>query len=230
MINNPLSTIVPDAVKDYNVIETNWLIKRWFSVDITRLQNWYSELIEQYGDWRWEYGKHKYMWKYDLQEKIGEFFQPSTAWIMLTWGNDVQGPVPWLRTIAKEEYYADMPRNESAYRECLFGYAKEIITQFPIPASDIQVAIHTPGTRLPQHQDSPDQMRFHIPIHTDNRARFVINGHDVHLPADGWVYLVNTSYLHETNNASDIDRVHIYGNVFTEDIMNLNLNELETFL
>lgn len=230
MVNNPLAKIVPDAVSDYEVIQTDWLIKRWLPVDTKRLQEWYAELLERYGDWKWEYGRHKYMWKYDPQEKIGEYFQPDTAWIMMTWGKDVKGPVPWLRTITKDEYNSPMPKDESSYRECFFGYAKEIITQFPIPAGEIQVAIHTPGTRLPQHQDSPDKLRFHIPIHTHEDARFVINGHDIHIPADGWAYLVNTSYLHETNNKSNIDRVHVYGNVYTSDVFSLNLDQMETFL
>lgn len=230
MAVNPLSKIVPDAVSDYETIETDWLIKRWLPVDTEKLKDWYAELLKRYSDWKWEYGRHKYMWKYDPHEKIGEFFQPDTAWIMMTWGADVKGPVPWLRTITKDEYYAPMPKDESAYRECFFGYAKEVITNFPIPAEEIQVAIHTPGTRLPQHQDSPEKLRFHIPIHTDEKARFKIDGNDVHLPADGWVYLVNTTYLHETNNSSDIDRVHIYGNLYTSDVMKLDLNSLETFL
>jgi hypothetical protein len=227
---NSLSKIVPDAIRDYPIIETEWLVKRWLPVDTTRLIDWYNDLVSEYQSWIWTYGKHKEMWKYDVNEKLGEHLKPDTGWLMLTWGDNTEGPVPWLRTIAKDEYAVPMPKYDLSPRKCFTGYALDFIKSFPVQATDIQVAIHSPGTKLPQHQDEPDCFRFHIPIITHPDARFIINGHDIHLPADGWVYLVNTSYPHETINNSEIDRVHIYGNVPTVDILSQNLNQMETIV
>jgi len=168
------------------------------------------------------------MWKYDPQEKIGEYFQPDTAWIMLTWGDDTQGPVPWLRTITKDEYNAQMPGDHLSPRECFKGYMLDMISKFPMTASDVQVALHTPGTKLPPHQDSPEKFRFHIPILTNANAKFIINGKETHLPADGWIYIVNTTYPHYTDNQGDTTRVHIYGAIDTEQTLNLNLSNCET--
>jgi len=238
--NNKLSNEV-DCIINYDVVETDWLIKRWIKIDQDKIQQWYADLLVNYEDWKWSYGKHKGMWKYDPQELIGNHMKDDTSWIMLTWGDDTKGPVPWLRYIAKSEYDTYMPRNidfeefgvvdnQLGARECFTGYAREIINNMPAGPHDIQVAIHTPGTKLPQHQDMPDKLRFHIPIQTNEKARFIINGHDVHIPADGWVYLVNTSYLHHTDNQSNTDRVHIYGAVWTHQLLDLNLNDMETFL
>jgi len=229
MSNNPLSSVV-DCIKDYPIIETDWRIKKWFKIDIERLNQWYESLIDQYGTWKWEYGKHNYMWKYDPNPNLEYGFQSDTAWIMLTWGNDQEGPVPWLRSIAKEEYNTNMPHDQLGARKCFFGYGLEIIKNMPIPAYDIQVAIHTPNTKLPRHQDSPEKFRFHIPIKTNEHARFIIDSIDVNLPADGWVYLVNTTYLHHTENCGTTDRIHIYGGVMTDAVMSLDLNKLETLI
>jgi hypothetical protein len=231
---NPLSSKV-DCITDYPVVDTGWIIKKWFPVDQQKIINWYHATKKEYEDWFWTYGKHKDMWKYDANKLTGNGIQEDTSWLMLTWGDDRKGPVPWLRYIAKPEYDAVMPRNinnESlGARECCTGYALEIFNSMPCPPHDIQIAVHSPGTKLPPHQDGDDKFRFHIPIITDNAARFIINGHDLHLPADGWCYLVNTTYLHSTENHSSIDRIHIYGNIWTKDVLSLNnLDDLETIL
>jgi hypothetical protein len=140
-MQSKLTEIVPDAIKEYPVVETNWLIKRWIKVDQCQLLDWYEQLLTEYSDWKWEYGKHKYMWKYDPQEKIGEHFQPDTSWIMLTWGDDTPGPVPWLRTITKDEYNVQMPSRSLSPRKCFTGYALDLISKFPITATDVNVLI-----------------------------------------------------------------------------------------
>lgn len=229
MHQNPLAHAV-DCIKDYPIIETDWRIKRWHKIDIDQLTLWYYKLLADYEDWKWVYGQHKDMWKYDPNPDIGNVLQPDTAWIMLTWGDDRPGPVPWLRYIAKEEYTTNMPHDHLGARECFKGYGLEVIKNFPIPAYDIQVAIHTPNTKLPPHQDSPEKFRFHIPILTNPEAKFIIDGHTVHLPADGWVYIVNTTYMHHTENLGTTDRVHIYGGVMTNDVLNLDLTSMETLI
>jgi len=232
-----------DVIFNYDVLELGWLIKKWFRYDQTLLKEWYNDLLLNYDDWKWKYGEHKYMWKYDPLSQLGNdaHLENDTSWIMLTWGDNKVGPVPWLRTLVKDEYNAAMPRNTSesklvkepeslGARECFYGYAKQVIEEMSCGPHDIQVAIHTPNTKLPQHQDTPDKLRFHMPIITNTDARFIINGNDIHLPADGWCYLVNTSYLHSTHNKGNTDRVHIYGAVWTHNILDCDLTQCETVL
>jgi hypothetical protein len=227
----------PDQVNcivNYDIIDTDWTVKKWFQCDQEKLIEWYKSFIKDYSDWKWTYGVHKDQWQYDPQDKIGNFIKEDTAWIMLTWGDDQKGPVPWLRYIAKPEYTSQMPKNlnkeDLGARECFKGYAREIIDSMPCRPHDIQVAIHTPGTQLPPHQDLPDNFRFHIPVLTHPDATFIIEGKEIHIPADGWCYLVNTSKLHSTNNRSDIDRVHIYGSVWAHQVLELDLENLEIII
>lgn len=238
---NPLSKEV-DCITDYPIVDTGWIVKKWFRVDLEKLLEWYKNLTDEYQDWIWTYGKHKDMWKYDANEKTGGGIQEDTSWLMLTWGDDRKGPVPWLRYIAKEEYDCRMPQNTTyskemggyteglGARECLKGYGLEILEKMPIPPHDVQVAIHTPGTKLPPHQDGHDKFRFHIVLKTNPDARFIINGQDIHLPADGWCYIVNTTYLHSTDNKGSEDRIHIYGNIWLKDVMKLELENCETVI
>lgn len=223
---NPLAEIV-DCISDYPIVDTGWIIKPWFKIDLERLRSWWDKTRVDYQDWIWTYSKHKYMWKYDPNEQLGKFMQDDTSWLMLTWGDNTKGPVPWLRYVAKPEYDTRMPTNNEqeglGARECCNGYMLEILNSMPAPPHDVQIAIHSPGTKLTPHQDGHDKFRFHIPIYTDKHSRFIINDQDIHLPADGWCYLVNTTYLHSTDNKSDIDRIHVYGNVWVEDILKLNL-------
>jgi hypothetical protein len=234
--NNPLAEKLDDCVFDYPIIDTGWIIKRWFKVDLEKLKEWHKETMNRYSDWVWRYGTHKYMWKYDPQKTVGKFFQPDTGWLMLTWGDDTKGPVPWLRTITKDEYNATMPQNRADHnqglgpRECCFGYGLEIFENMPIPPHDIQFSIHTPGTKLPPHQDEPDKIRFHIAVETNPEAMFIINGTELHIPADGWCYIVNTTYLHSTDNRGSTDRVHIYGDIWMHDVVTLDLSNCETIL
>ncbi len=233
-ILNPLSEKV-DCITNYPIIDTGWIIKKWFQVDQQKLIDWYYKTKTEYKEWFWKYGEHKNMWRYDPNDSTGNGLQNDTSWLMLTWGNDTKGPVPWLRYIAKPEHDADMPKNTNGEplgeRECCTGYALEIFNIMPCPPHDIQIALHTPGTKLPPHQDGDNKFRFHIPIITNPDARFIINGHDIHLPADGWCYLVNTTYLHGTENRGTTDRAHIYGNIWLKDVIKLsNLNDLEKVL
>jgi len=240
LIPNNYQSQFPDQVNciiNYDIIDTNWTIKKWFQYDQEKLVQWYENFINEYSDWKWTYGLHKDQWQYDPQDSIGNFMKEDTSWIMLTWGDDRKGPVPWLRYIAKPEYTSHMPKNLSTIdsndlgaRECFKGYAREIIESMPGGPHDIQVAIHTPGTKLPAHQDLPDNFRFHIPILTHPDATFTVEGTEIHIPADGWVYLVNTSRLHSTDNRSNMDRVHIYGSVWAHKILELDLEKLETIL
>lgn len=229
MANNPLTEKV-NCIKDYDELNTGWLIKRWLPINQEKINDWYDNVVNDYSDWIWTYSEHKNMWEYDPNDKLGKFMADDASWLMLTWGDDTKGPVPWMRAIAKDGLKPTMPHDSLGARECFNGYALDFISQMPARARDIQVSIHTPGTSLPPHQDSPEKLRFHIPIKTNEAATFTIDGNEVHIPADGWVYLVNTTYLHSTNNLGDQSRVHIYGGVLTEDVLRLDLQNCETFL
>jgi len=82
------------------------------------------------------------------------------------------------------------------------------------------VTIHTPGTKLITHQDAPDKIRVHIPIHTNADSNWIIGGKEYHMEV-GWAYLVNTTIPHSVENKGTTDRIHLYGKVWTDDCRKL---------
>ena len=80
------------------------------------------------------------------------------------------------------------------------------------------VTIHTPGTKLITHQDNPDKIRVHIPIHTNEDSNWIIGDEEVHMEP-GWAYLVNTTIPHSVENKGSTNRIHLYGKVWMEDLL-----------
>jgi len=59
------------------------------------------------------------------------------------------------------------------------------------------------------HQDLTK--RLHIPLITNENCFLLLDKQAVHLPADGSVYIVDTTKFHTAINASLEDRIHIIG-------------------
>jgi len=55
--------------------------------------------------------------------------------------------------------------------------------------------------------------RIHIPVYTNDNCMFIVDDQVYRLPADGSVYLVDTTVKHTAINASFEERTHIIGNV-----------------
>jgi hypothetical protein len=59
------------------------------------------------------------------------------------------------------------------------------------------------------HQDW--SKRFHIPIKTNDKCFFILDGEVIHLKADGSCYLIDTTKKHTALNGSREDRLHLVG-------------------
>lgn len=57
--------------------------------------------------------------------------------------------------------------------------------------------------------------RIHIPLITNEKCFLLIENQSYHLPADGSVYLINTTLYHTALNGTrgTFDRIHIVGNI-----------------
>ena len=216
-------------IRTFTKIDLGWTVKRWFQIDLEKLRAWYSELEENYSDWKFIQGEHSYMWKEDPTDPTAEFghrFMPDTAWYNLCWNpTNIEGPLPPERSNTKSEYREAEDLNELCPRKCFNGYALEICEQIQKQAriKKVLISIMTPGTFLREHQDAPDKLRFHISIHNNTDAHWIINGEEIRIPDDGWIYLVNTSLPHTVWNDGNEPRVNLYGKIFTEDVIKLGL-------
>jgi len=208
-------------LQKYEIIDTGWKIKPWVKIDIEKLKSWYTNLEQQYGDWKFIYSNHKHMWEKDPGDATGingHVFQPDTSWYTLCHNSNIEGPLPPERSMSLPEYQ-DVDDHNLNPRKCFNGYGLDVVRNLPVRSKRVVVSITTPGTKLAMHQDQPDKIRFHITLKTNNRFKWVIDGEDIDIPEDGWIYLVNTSLPHYIHNTGDTDRISMYGKVWTNDVL-----------
>lgn len=205
-------------IQTYPSVDLGFEVHRFMQVDISKLRNWYENLEKNYADWKFIYSKHKYMWREepgDPEGITGHVLKDDTAWYTLCWNGTETGPLPPERGQAKKEFQ-DVDEDLLYPREIFNGYALDLVNSLPIRSKRWLVTIHTPGTRLIEHQDSPDKIRIHIPIYTNDKSLWVINNKEYHLEP-GWAYVINTSLPHSVFNNGDTPRIHLYGKIWIEE-------------
>ena len=208
-------------IEKYDPVDLGFKIKILFKVDTDQLLNWYQNLEDRFSDWKFVIGENHHVWKepiVDPKAKTGHYLPDDAAYYTLCWNSDAPGPMPFEQGMAKLEY-RDNDNDELNPRKCFDGYALELVKSLPFRSKKWLVTIHTPGTKLITHQDAPDKIRIHIPILTNNKSNWIIDGEKYHMEP-GWAYLVNTTLPHSVENAGITNRVHLYGKVWTEEIMN----------
>ena len=75
-----------------------------------------------------------------------------------------------------------------------------------------------PRSTLSWHKDP--EPRLHIPIITNYGCRMVIEDRAYHMPADGSVYLTNTTKYHNFFNGGEEDRIHIVATLPNSNVFN----------
>ena len=207
-------------IQVYPRIETGWKVKELFDVDVGKIIDWYEDLETNWQDWKFIHGKHaKKMWKMDICDptgKTGHILPDDSAWYILCQNSDKPGPFPPEQSVAHPDYKDD-DNDELNPRKNFYGYGLDIVENLSFKSKKWMVTIHTPGTKLITHQDSPDKFRVHIPIETNDESFWIIDGEEFHMKP-GKVYLVNTSLPHSVENKGDTNRIHLYGKVWARDI------------
>ena len=209
-------------IQEYPIVNLGWKVLPWFQVDLDKLRTWYADLENKYSDWKFIYGDTKHIWIEDIGDPngvVGHRLMPDTSYYTLCWNSDEPGPKPFEQGQAKPEY-KDNDNGKLNPRKCFDGYALDIVKELPVRSKKWLVTIHTPGTKLIDHQDSPDKIRVHIPIYTNNESNWVIDGEEFHMEP-GWAYLVNTTLVHSLENKGTTNRIHLYGKVWTDDVQQL---------
>lgn len=107
----------------------------------------------------------------------------------------------------------------------------EIKDAFPAPVLDMVLARIDAGGWIKEHRDfsggTPMGVgRFHIPIVTDPKVEFMVDGDKLYL-APGEVWNLDTSYVHSVTNRSDVDRIHLIIDVRLNDAVRAMLPQVE---
>ena len=207
-------------IETYQSIDLGFKVKKLFDVDVDKIQKWYYDLERAFSDWKFVIGENHHVWQFpiiDPEAKTGHYLPDDAAYYTLCWNNDDIGPKPFEQGCAKPEY-RDNDNDKLNPRKCFTGYGLDLVKKLPFRSKKWLVTIHTPGTKLITHQDSPDKIRVHIPIYTNQNSNWIIDGDHYHM-TPGSAYLVNTTLPHGVENAGTSDRIHLYGKVWTEDVI-----------
>lgn len=122
-------------------------------------------------------------------------------------------------------------RNYGMKNELATGLVGELLDSFKSPLARVRFAYLAPGFQIKPHVDYDPSyiVRFHIPLITNKQctlgASVKNEKKEVHLPADGNIYFLNTGYKHWAANNSSDPRIHLIVDVQNQD----DLHDLAEF-
>lgn len=88
-----------------------------------------------------------------------------------------------------------------------FGFVYEMFATHGIKLERGRVLKASAGHVHSEHLDY--DIRIHLPVFTNPDCQMVYNGQHYHMPADGFLYLINGFRLHHFFNHGSQDRVHL---------------------
>lgn len=167
--------------------------------------------------------------KFDVERMLGEIkegwldhYDPglSTGWraiLLRSKHGKIDGPESQRPEGAQEEfiktpYAAKMP------------YFDSIMDAFKCPQSRVRILKLSPGAKIGLHTDRReecgclafDRVRLHVPIVTNDKVVFQVNGQNLKLKP-GRLYYVNFSQAHQVRNDGDTDRLHLVLDLVVND-------------
>jgi quercetin dioxygenase-like cupin family protein len=92
-------------------------------------------------------------------------------------------------------------------------YFRQVLAAFECETSSVRLMSLAAGGRILPHTDpgggfEDGVARLHIPIITDPKVLFHINGESVHFGA-GQVWYMNANCIHAVDNNSEVERIHL---------------------
>lgn len=230
---------------EWDIIELPW------KIDIEQLQDWYnivdSEYDHLYFSWRKsEYLKDKYHLEnidnafdgdigqagrgvydqgyhivdYIKNTELAEILVMEVSWYC---EKEIPGVPSWA---GRKELYPEcwLGEEKSIQQKFDFGYVKFMKSSLGEQIlKDLSIRKHQPTAVLGKHVDGPNVQRLHIPIDTDNEAKFLY-GQDLEreynlLP--GKAYIINAAVPHGTVNNSKNNRAHLQSKPINETVVRI---------
>jgi hypothetical protein len=121
----------------------------------------------------------------------------------------------WRRSHDRPLWEAWRERLEPVLRQAVapYGYANGVFPR-------VMLARMPPGGEIKPHQDTNVAARWphkiHVPITTNDRVAFWIDGTAYHLPV-GEAFEVNNMAVHAVRNDGDSDRIHLIFEYYDAD-------------
>ena len=122
-----------------------------------------------------------------------------------------------LRSIGGQmrQIFPDPQATDFAPTELLgrLAYYQEVLNTFECPLLAARFLRLRAGSRIREHRDyklafEDGEIRIHIPVHTNDRVDFRLNGKQLTL-REGECWYLNTSLPHSVVNGGEADRIHL---------------------
>ncbi len=108
---------------------------------------------------------------------------------------------------AVQEYRKPMRYTEQNEIGKEFGFVYDLFSDLGIGLERGRVLKANPGHRHSDHLDY--DIRIHLPVITNPDCQMVYGDNQYHMPADGYIYLINGFRLHHFFNHGTTERVHL---------------------
>lgn len=142
-------------------------------------------------------------------------------------------PLHQTRVHAKDHSYVEIRKFRFHERKNPLGEKFEsVFSKFPFAIFQGRALIAKPGCQIPEHNDGKFRLTLHVPIATNPGCLFDMAGTQIHLPADGRSYILNTRLEHSFINNGTSDRVHLVFSLWPICVTNPSLkfaNEYQHF-
>ena len=166
-------------------------------IDLKKLRKWFFSLKETPDYRSWKDGSGKLYLK-----KGSKFF----GWSVFTHPDNRPG----VNTFAIRKNYLNIVNTDFKNKSSIcYGYCEEILNQFPQAFRAVLIGLYPNFEYLP-HKDCPENsFRMHIAIETNPKSAFQVAGKCIHIPADGFIWILNTNEIHSAWNFGDSPRIHL---------------------
>ena len=197
-------------------------VKTNIKVDLINLRCWYDwlNLGEKpiHKSWETDYGSDYFE---EGSEGFGwslHGFEEGPSYQSVEWKDEETANHPMLRSkgiikFGDDDWIHICNTHYTQRRDIVKdNYMGEILDFFEGSYRGVVWAIR-PGFKFVPHIDYPnrDTYRMHIPLHTNSDSGFQIGEEEFHMPADGYVWMINTgSHIHTAWNEGSSSRIHIH--------------------
>ena len=143
---------------------------------------------------------------HSLESSASKTWYDVTGSLRYTWGRNPFGDDNRLKENEKIRNESDFVNFVSEFDQTFFRHVYDVLSS-RFKLGRVRLMYLKPKMCLSWHKDA--QRRLHIPIITNTGAHLVIDDTANHLPADGSVYLANTTLFHTAFNAGLEARIHL---------------------
>ena len=155
-----------------------------------------------------------------LQDEVHQLCNDSTPWQMHYQVRHYEGEwsaIPLRSVEGRSESIIVSPIHDSIYRDTVFlnscPYIREILQSFECPLQAVRLLKLNAGGIIKEHRDSElnfenGEIRLHIPVITHPDVEFFLDKERL-TPQEGECWYMNFNLLHNINNKSPVNRVHL---------------------